>query len=262
MDSMRNLNKSLPKSPKRHKSSKPEDLLQSFKQAALSVTNLFKKAAADQFAARQAGYQDAVYDLLSFLDKNNLGLDDGEGWQVRQWATERQDGDRPAQSESTSEDEQEAEKPAETIVSDEPAERAPISSLQPDSRSASPIIADNVAQPVSAPPAHVGFPVEPAIFTFRSLHPYPENAPSQNRESTEGQQPAVQTQPNRSGVPSRPSRGTHKHGASGARHARTASSRALGTGAGAKRKANFSDFFDIGNIGEGRDGTTGHKRSR
>ena len=69
----------------------PEQLLQAFKTAALSVTNLYKSAVTDQNNSRAAGYQDALDDLLRFLDSENLGLQDGEGWRVRQWATERYD---------------------------------------------------------------------------------------------------------------------------------------------------------------------------
>ena len=67
----------------------PEQLLQAFKSAALSVTNLYKSAVQDQNNSRAAGYQDALDDLLRFLDSENLGLQDGEGWRVRQWVTER-----------------------------------------------------------------------------------------------------------------------------------------------------------------------------
>lgn len=89
MDSMRSLNTSLPSS-KRQRSSHPQTgLHQAFKAAAFSVTQLYKAAAADEDAARSAGYQDALEELLGFLDDNSLGLGDGEGWRVRQWATER-----------------------------------------------------------------------------------------------------------------------------------------------------------------------------
>ena len=88
---MRSLNRSLPAAhPSR--STPPKHLLQAFKQAALSVTNLYKAAATEQDDSRQAGYQDALEDLLEFLDRENLGLQDGEGWRVRQWATEHYDG--------------------------------------------------------------------------------------------------------------------------------------------------------------------------
>lgn len=89
MDSMRSLNTSLPSS-KRQRSAHPQTgLHQAFKAAAFSVTQLYKAAAADEDAARSAGYQDALEELLGFLDDNSLGLGDGEGWRVRQWATER-----------------------------------------------------------------------------------------------------------------------------------------------------------------------------
>ncbi|KAI9823195.1 MAG: hypothetical protein M1832_002639 [Thelocarpon impressellum] len=103
MDSMRSLNTSLPtSSPKGHRRDPPEQLLQAFRSAALSVTTLYKTAAADQERSHQAGYQEALDDLLAFLDHENLGLDDGEGWKVRQWATERLDG---AQTSVESDDE-------------------------------------------------------------------------------------------------------------------------------------------------------------
>ena len=87
---MRSLNTSLPSSTPRPQP--PEQLLQQFKTAALSVTNLYKNAVYAESQARQAGYQEAIEDLLHFLDRENLGLTDGEGWRVRQWATERSDG--------------------------------------------------------------------------------------------------------------------------------------------------------------------------
>ena len=85
---MRSLNTSLPRS-----TSRPSELLlQQFKTAALSVTNLYKVSAQAESQAKEAGYQEAIEDLLHFLDRENLGLTDGEGWRVRQWATERSDG--------------------------------------------------------------------------------------------------------------------------------------------------------------------------
>jgi len=53
--------------------------------------------------AKQLGYQEAIEDLIHFLDRKNLGLGDGEGWQIRQWATERLDG-VPSNSDSEDED--------------------------------------------------------------------------------------------------------------------------------------------------------------
>ena len=89
---MRSLNTSLPRTSTRRRAAQPSgELLQAFKSAALSVTQLYKTAAADQEKARLAGYQDALDDLLSYLDQENIGVGDGEGWSVRKWATERLD---------------------------------------------------------------------------------------------------------------------------------------------------------------------------
>ena len=105
---MRNLRTSLPSTSRRQASQPPEELIQAFKQAALSVTALYKTASAEQARAYQEGYQDALEELLRFLDKENLGLQDGEGWRVRQWATERYQGSSQ-QAQGTSDNEDEAE---------------------------------------------------------------------------------------------------------------------------------------------------------
>ena len=93
---MRHLSSSLPGSRRRNE--QPHQLLADFKAAALSVTNLYKTATAENARSREAGYQDALDDLLAFLDRENMGLMDGEGWRVRRWATERLD-DAPKGSE-------------------------------------------------------------------------------------------------------------------------------------------------------------------
>ena len=81
---MRSLNTSLPGTspPKQQKGEPPEQLLQAFKAAALSVTKLYKTAAADQGRTRAEGYQDALDELLAFLDREDIGLSDGEGWRI------------------------------------------------------------------------------------------------------------------------------------------------------------------------------------
>lgn len=109
MDSMRSLNRSLPTSNTAARPAPPEQLLQAFKQAALSVTNLYKSAATDHEAIRQTGYQDALDDLLKFLDRENLGLQDGEGWRVRQWATARYDGPGNTQQSEDEDDQADVE---------------------------------------------------------------------------------------------------------------------------------------------------------
>src|SRR5271170_1311326 len=112
MDSMRSLNTSLPgTSPsKQHGTEPPEQLLQAFKAAALSVTKLYKTAAADQNRARSEGYQDALDELLAFLDREDIGLSDGEGWKIRRWATERLDGRGDSGSQTMESEDEAAEK--------------------------------------------------------------------------------------------------------------------------------------------------------
>ena len=108
MDSMRSLDRSLPPSTK--SSPPPEDLLLAFKDAATSVTNLYRQAYTKATGARQTGYQEAIEDLLSFLDRRGLGLGDGEGWEVRKWATERSTGS--SHTHDTEDDDARSEPPA------------------------------------------------------------------------------------------------------------------------------------------------------
>jgi hypothetical protein len=92
MDSMRNLDTSLPgTSPSKASAGETSELLNAFRTAAISVTTLYKTAAEHKGRARVEGYQDALDELLAFMDKEDIGLSDGEGWRIRQWATERLD---------------------------------------------------------------------------------------------------------------------------------------------------------------------------
>ena len=249
----------------------PEQLIQSFKSAALSVTNLYKTAALDQTRARGAGYQDALDDLLTFLDQQNLGLDDGEGWKVRQWATERLDGSPPAHLGSDSDDDR-----------GETAKRARSSSpvvqrtIAPDlerarqpSRSASPVRA--ASAPMAPPPTSQpqnNLPQNLEVFSFRSAHPYPHDIDMQVADTTSNTPPQpeplpssavrVEVVPRGSRTPHRGSNHPNRHGARS-----TASARSLGTGAGSKRRVPLLDYFDIGSLGDSKDGReTAGKRSR
>ncbi|KAL9027776.1 MAG: hypothetical protein Q9196_003749 [Gyalolechia fulgens] len=269
MDSMRSLNTSLPPSPKRTITQPPEQLLQAFKTAALSVTNLYKTAASNETRARQAGYQDALDDILSFLDKEKLGLGDGEGWRVRIWATERLDGSTTGVAGSESDDERgETEKRA---------------------RSSSPVVQDKLnhdtlrhtgsssptrvtsAPPVPQPPISVPIPA-PEIFSFQASHAYPQDMdvapadPSANNASQhEIQSIASIPIPTSAGVRldvlPRGSKAPHRNSGHPIRHnTRTATSlgkRSLGSGAGSKRRFDFNDYFGLGDLGDGRDGTCG-----
>lgn len=63
-----------------------DSLLDEFKNAALSVTTLYKAANKATAAARVAGYQECLADLLGFLESNE-GMCDAEG--IKRWALER-----------------------------------------------------------------------------------------------------------------------------------------------------------------------------
>ncbi|CAK7211322.1 hypothetical protein SCUCBS95973_001073 [Sporothrix curviconia] len=80
--------------------SSPEELLDVFKAAALSVTKLYKTSAAVQSKARIEGYQDCLEDLLTVLEKG-----DADVRTIRRWVVERLDGREPILSTIESEDE-------------------------------------------------------------------------------------------------------------------------------------------------------------
>lgn len=114
MDSMRSLNTSLPGASAGKQAAQndsPEQLLDAFKNAALSVTKLYKASAAAQSKARMDGYQDCLDDLLAFLDKERIGLGNGDGRRIRSWATERLEGRENSQN---AESDDEADKPETT----------------------------------------------------------------------------------------------------------------------------------------------------
>ncbi|KAJ9197952.1 hypothetical protein DTO164E3_5508 [Paecilomyces variotii] len=286
MDSMRSLNTSLPSASRFQP---PEQLLQAFKSAALSVTNLYKTAITDQAQARQAGYQDAIEDLLSFLDRENLGLGDGEGWKVRRWATEQADGTGVASSDSDDE-RGDIEKPTRgsTPATARNQRLDTDISTQP-SRSASPRIepaAQPQSQPQPQPQQQVVHPAaeesnlsaRPTIFTFTAGPQFPqsyeqdidmasENTPAVNSSSSEDD---VSVSSNLSApsvgvsVLSRNPRSQHRHANSPRNNARSSTREAsagLGAGLGSKRKFNVPDFFDLSGLGA-RDMFGGGKRGR
>lgn len=272
MESMRSLNTSLPCSPRRRRSNPPpEQLIQSFKSAALSVTNLYKTAAADQKQAREAGYQDALDNLLAFLDKGNLGLDDGEGWKVRKWATERLDGSPVAHTGSDSDDDRgeivkraRSSSPPRTTPQDVEQTRQASRSTSPVRIVSAPVVPTVASQQQNNPvQAH-------EVFSFQSTHPYPQdidmqvpdagNTAPQTDQPPHGQMgppsPAVRLE-----VHPRGSRTTHRS----TRHNNRSvgNTRSLGSGAGSKRNFRAGDYFDLGNLGDGKDSQGGGgKRGR
>lgn len=275
---MRSLNTSLPRSVPALAPSKqqdpPEPLLTAFKAAALSVTNLYKSAAVDQGRARAEGYQDALSDLLSFLDKENIGLSDGEGWRVRSWATERLDG-RDSTSQNMESDDEQSEKTdrgsSPVLQRSQSATRIP-STLNP-TRTTSPARTESAPPPSSTPinsDPTMDFVPPQATFTFRSSHPYPQDADillsdldSSDHTRAPSQDSSTTSHPsnNASGITiSRTPRNRHSNHAT---RVNTRSTNTVGRGAGQKRKINFGDFFDIGNLGHGKDGFGGGgKRGR
>ncbi|KAL8824287.1 MAG: hypothetical protein Q9191_005161 [Dirinaria sp. TL-2023a] len=175
MDSMRSLNKSLPRSPsKQRRGQPPEQLLQAFKAAALSVTTLYKTAASDQAGARAAGYQDALDDILAFLDKEHLGLGDGEGWKVRQWATERLDGS-PVSTGNESDEDRDSSNQARG--SSPLLQRGEVPYGRQASRPPSPVRTVSTASQTSAPvqQPNASAAPRPEVFTFTSPQPYPQD---------------------------------------------------------------------------------------
>lgn len=166
---MRSLNTSLPSSTPRPQP--PEQLLQHFKAAALSVTNLYKHAACEQAQARQTGYQEALEDLLHFLDRENLGLGDGEGWKVRQWATEKCDG--TASQNSDDDDRADTEKPDRNSTPATARKEPP--SSEPVARQPPATALPSTPRPdASTPSLQDGHLSTPAVFTFTAAPNFPQ----------------------------------------------------------------------------------------
>lgn len=280
---MRSLNTSLPStsSPRRQQSQPPELLLQLFKDAALNVTTLYKSAAAGHHARYNEGYQDALEDLLNYLDKGNLGVQDGEGWSVRQWATERFHGTTAAAATtSTSESDEEAEeekrarssspviqrKPSRDLLQTPthhapilpPSTTASISSSHTCSESAPPIAVTAVID--HTPREQAPTPTRPpqAEFTFQSSHQYPSVHDIEMDSSEGNSSPAGSTLH----VNIHRSRNTPRHTGYNNRNNRSSNNTSLGPGAGMKRRQPTADFFDLGGF-NGKDHTGGGgKRSR
>ncbi|KIX95312.1 uncharacterized protein Z520_08829 [Fonsecaea multimorphosa CBS 102226] len=259
MDSMRSLNTSLPST----RPAPPEQLLQAFRTAALSVTNLYKSAVTDQNASRQAGYQDALEDLLSFLDKENLGLQDGEGWRVRQWATERYEGSThhhqiesdDERSETGQGQTQRGLTPAgeQTVATTAAAQSAPAraeSSTQTDDHQSS----SSQEQSASAPMFYFsGNPASTSLDDMQTEEDGTAPTETQASSSTSGNVSRTTL------INNRGNRTPHRTG--NQRHGTRSSTREFTFTAGTKRKFQIPDFFDISNIGP-RDGFESSKRGR
>ncbi|KAF4978731.1 hypothetical protein FZEAL_4924 [Fusarium zealandicum] len=242
MEPMRGISAGTGKQAVQHES--PEQLLDVFKAAALSVTKLYKTSAAAQSKARADGYQDCLDDLLMFLDKEAMGLGDGEGWKIRRWATERLDGRETGSQNNESEDE---------------VEKAETASSPELTRSNIPLHVTNQTRMDSAPPSIPPIVDEPTpvavpsqdSFTFQSSHSYPNIATLDLSDSRPHDGPSMastrQTKPRFNGAANRPCpRGPGN----------------LVQRAGAKRKLNFDEIFDLGSLGGKEPFGNGGKRGR
>ncbi|KAF2257742.1 hypothetical protein CC78DRAFT_527361 [Lojkania enalia] len=253
MDSMRSLNKSLPKA----RASKPgsqQDVHQSFRTAALTVTNLYKSALADLDKSRTEGYQEALEDLISFLDKENLGVGDGEGWRVRQWAMERVDGAFTGHVNSDSDEEAVDEKRARSS--------SPImdgSTGRENTRSSEPPQVQPIQRSDSAPPiqAELSPPdadmLPPHIFQFSSPHAYPAHTPNDNS--------AVDFSAAARRAFAAPRRNSTRSSSRNLQRSAASNLFTLGNGAGQKRKL-MDEFFNIDGFNDRRDRGGGPKRGR
>ena len=256
MDSMRSLNRSLPSTPP-DRPAPPEQLLQAFRQAALSVTNLYKSAASDHDSIRQAGYQDAIDDLLKFLDRENLGVQDGEGWRVRQWATAKYDGSYVQHSDGDEEDTSEGEQRHRSSSPEKPTEAEDQPSAPQEQENTTSVPAQESAQ---AQPAHQH---QQPVFQFAAASDHTMQTEEPCSSSQE------QNPPLRVEVVNRANRNAHKHNN---RHTPRSTSRVPPTQSTAsKRKLPFPDMSEIFNIGfdkkDSPDGSSGGgggggKRSR
>lgn len=259
MDSMRSLNKSLPRSPrKKRRARTPEQLIQAFKNAALSVTNLYRAAEADETRAKEAGYQEAIDDLLTFLDRENIGLDDGEGWRIREWATEHFDEQIGTRASSESDEERQESGKQAGSMSPTNHQRLPSKepvNPQPASESSSPVQQPPSSAPQEALEAQSKPPMSAPnleTFTFRSSNPLPQDADMSSETTTADlahSEPPIHPQAtpavtlNIMARGSKPSRGNRYP-------QRSSSTRNLGSGAGSKRRVPFGDYFDISSFDE------------
>ncbi|KAM5359515.1 hypothetical protein ACJZ2D_014410 [Fusarium nematophilum] len=242
MEPMRGVSAGAGKQPAQQES--PEQLLDVFKAAALSVTKLYKTSAAAQSKARSDGYQDCLDDLLSFLDKEGMGLNDGEGWKIRRWATERLDGRDNGSQNPESEDEIEK---AETASSPELTRPNTVSQSTSQMRTDS---APPSIPPVVEEPTPIVVPSQDS-FTFQASHPYPNIATLDLSDSRSHDGPSVtSTRPSKTRLGGVPSRACPR----GPGH--------LVQRAGSKRKLNFEEIFDLGSLGGKDPFGNGGKRGR
>ena len=247
---MRSLNTSLPKTRRQ------PDVHQSFRTAALNVTNLYKSALADLDRARADGYQEALDDLLAFLDKENIGNLGGEGGRIRQWATERLDGSLPKQSGSESDEEYLDDKRARSsspimernLSLDDPRTIDPVMDTADRCESAPP--------PVQMEATTTDSDLSPLhhVFQFSTPQTFPSDSPNDNN-AVDISAAARRAFPN-------PRRSSNRSTARNLQRSAAQNLFQLGSGAGQKRRL-MNDFFNVDGFNDRRDGSSGGpKRGR
>ncbi|KAK4920386.1 hypothetical protein LTR66_016733, partial [Elasticomyces elasticus] len=222
MDSMRSLNKSLPSS-KSNTSGVSADQIAAFRSAALAVSTLFKAGINENESSRQAGYQDCLGDLLKFLDSENLALQDGEGWRVRQWATAKYD--IPNTEEEGSEVDHSEEEQAQRATTAEPQTQSQPQQTPDNTTPSSPI--QETPRP---PPA--------AIFQFSA-----GTDSAMQTDETQSAPTTRQASPQASRSTPKPPRNHNRHNN---KHGQRSTTRAV---AGSKRKMPFPDMAEIFDFG-------------
>ncbi|KAF2020375.1 hypothetical protein BU24DRAFT_382242 [Aaosphaeria arxii CBS 175.79] len=248
MDSMRSLNRSLPKTKSLSQASQP-DVTQSFRAAALTVTNLYKSAMAEIDKSHAEGYQEALKDILALMDRENLGAREGEGSRIRNWVSERVDGSLPGNSNSDSEEEIMEEKEEKRVRSSSPALERNVS--PEESRASESTHADIVHRSDSAPPPlpmeatttdpESGLPT--SMFQFSSPHVWPATPASESPNMDASRRPLA--------TPRRTPRTNRSMQRAAAQNIFS-----LGNGAGQKRRM-MQDFFNIDGLNDRREGGGG-----
>lgn len=249
MDSMRSLNKSLPKTRRQ------PDVHQSFRTAALNVTNLYKSALADLDRARSDGYQDALDELLGFLDRENIANGNGEGWRIRQWAAERLEGALPKQTGSDSDEDELDDKRARSS--------SPImehSTVSEGGHAPDNLIESSHRSDSAPPPAQMEATITESdqalnhVFQFSAPQTYPSNNPNDTAVS-DFAAAARRAFPN-------PRRSSNRPSSRNLQRSAAQNLLQLGNGAGQKRRI-MNDFFNVDGFNDRRDGSSGGpKRGR
>jgi hypothetical protein len=140
MDSMDSLHGSLPFTSRRRNA-----VLVPFRETARTLTNLFKTASAEIDRAYTDGARDALDQLLGQMDRESLGLSEGEGWRVRQLImgiiqTQSNSSWQPAEEDM----EQDDQKPAPSSPLSSPTQPSPVARHTSSERNKAPDFDNNL----------------------------------------------------------------------------------------------------------------------